>query len=479
MQPVLTVAQMRAVDAAAQAQVAEAVLVERAGTAVAGEALRLLGGAYGRRVVVVAGPGNNGADGRVAARRLRRRGAAVRVLAPAEDPEPISGPLDLVIDAAFGTGFRGSFRFPAVPAGVPVLAVDIPSGVDGDTGRAAGRPQPADVTVTFAAVKPGLLQGDGAELAGRVVVADIGLPSGFGPAAGPGAAQRALVDDADVALVPTRPRTTNKWRAAVLVVAGSPGMLGAAELCCRGAYRAGAGMVRLLVPGASPDRLPVSEAVAVAGPAAGWASDALDIAERCQAVVVGPGLGRQPDTAAEVRRLVERCPVPVVVDGDGLVALSAGAGAAGVGRRTASPLVLTPHDGEFARLAGAGPGDDRMSAASQLAADTAAVVLLKGSTTVVAAPGPGAAGLPEGVELLVATAGSARLATAGSGDVLSGLIGAFMARGAAPAPAAAVAAHVHGRAAGLGRAVGLTAGDLPDLVARWLSGERRSRRRGG
>ncbi len=475
MRPVLTVAEMRAVDAAAQAQVAEAVLVERAGTAVAGEALRLLGGAYGRRVVVVAGPGNNGADGRVAARQLRRRGAAVRVLGPAEDPEPILGPVDLVVDAAFGTGFRGSFRFPPVPAGVPVLAVDIPSGVDGDTGRAAGRPQQADVTVTFAAVKPGLLQGDGAELAGRVVVADIGLPSGFGP----GAAHRALVDDGDVALVPTRPRTTNKWRAAVLVVAGSPGMLGAAELCCRGAYRAGAGMVRLLAPGASPDHLPVSEAVAVAAPAAGWASSALDVAERCQAVVVGPGLGRQPDTAAEVRRLVERSPVPVVVDGDGLVALSAGAGAAGIGRRAASPLVLTPHDGEFARLAGAAPGDDRMQAASRLAADTAAVVLLKGATTVVAAPGPGGGGLPDGVELLVVTAGSPRLATAGSGDVLSGLIGAFVARGASPAPAAAVAAHVHGRAAGWGRAVGLTAGDLPDLVSRWLSGERRPRGRRG
>ena len=137
----------------------------------------MLGGTYGRHVVVVAGKGNNGADGRVAAARLRRRGARVTVVEAADAPDRIGpvGAVDLVIDAAYGTGFRGTYRAPAVPAGVPVLAVDIPSGVNGDTGEACGEPLRADVTVTFAALKTGLLQGDGPLLAGRVEVVDIGL----------------------------------------------------------------------------------------------------------------------------------------------------------------------------------------------------------------------------------------------------------------------------------------------------------------
>ncbi|MGH9088904.1 MAG: NAD(P)H-hydrate epimerase, partial [Acidimicrobiales bacterium] len=236
MRPVVTVAEMRAADAAAP--VPEATLVARAGTAASIEAARLLGGAYGRRVTVVAGKGNNGADGRVAASALARRGARVVVVAPGE-PLP---PCDLVVDAAFGTGFRGTYDAAPPPPGARVLAMDIPSGVDGDTGAAPGRPLTADRTVTFAAYKPGLLQGDGRRLAGEVRVADIGLPVGE-PAIG-------LVDDGDVAaLVPSRPLSSHKWATAVAVVAGSPGMEGAAVLSAGGAARAGAGMVRLAVPG--------------------------------------------------------------------------------------------------------------------------------------------------------------------------------------------------------------------------------------
>jgi NAD(P)H-hydrate epimerase len=445
MRPVLTVADMAAVDAAALASTPLEALVERAGHAVAVAALDLLGGAYGRRVLVVAGPGNNGADGRVAAAVLARRGARVTVVA-AGDPVTV-GPVDLVIDAAFGTGFRGEYRFPAVPAGVPVLAVDIPSGVHGDTGAASGAPAAADRTVTFVAAKPGLLQGDGVRLAGRVTVADIGLP--------PGDPSVALMEDADVARVlAPRGRQGNKWSAAVLVVAGSPGMTGAAGLCARAAYRAGAGMVRLGVPGLGLADSPASEAVGVHLPGEGWADAALDAAARCSAVVVGPGLGREPGTSAEVVRLVADSPVPVVVDADGLTALGRVGDDHSLQAR--SRVVLTPHDGEYARLTGSDPGPDRIAAARALAAASGAVTLLKGPTTAVAHP--------DG-RVRLATAGTTALATAGTGDVLSGVIGALVARGTDPLEAAALAAHVHGRAGALAYGEGTVAGDLPDLVA--------------
>jgi NAD(P)H-hydrate epimerase len=448
-QPVLTVAEMQAVDAAAQATTPVEVLVERAGTAVAVAALEMMAGAYGRRVVVVAGKGNNGADGRVAAAVLRRRGARVTLVEPGS--VGVLPAADLVIDAAYGTGFRGEYRAPTVAPGTPVLAVDIPSGVLGDSGRAPGTVLPADRTVTFAALKPGLLQGDGLSLAGMVSVADIGLPAE--------GARAHLVGDADVTfLVPPRRREDNKWSSAVLVVAGSPGMTGAAGMCARAALRAGAGMVRLGVPGGDVADSPAAEAVGVALPAHGWAEMALGEAERCRAIVVGPGLARHPSTAAEVRRLVTGTAVPLVVDADGLFAL--GRLDDGEPLRSEGTVVLTPHDGEYRRLLGDPPGPDRIAAARRLATAGGAVALVKGGPTVVADPAGRA---------LVATAGSARLATAGTGDVLSGVIGAFLARGVAPLEAAALAAHVHGRAAGRGPAEGLMAGDLPDLISSFLS----------
>ncbi|HVX22508.1 MAG TPA: NAD(P)H-hydrate dehydratase [Acidimicrobiales bacterium] len=454
----VTVAEMRAADAAALQHVDQAALVARAGTAVAFAALRMLGSGYGHRVVVVAGKGNNGADGRVAGAVLRRRGCRVTVLdaaAPGRLP-----PCDLVIDAAYGTGFRGSYTAPLVPPGARVLAVDIPSGVDGDTGAAPGRPMPADRTVTFAALKPGLLQGDGPGLAGEVVVADIGVPVGQPPVA--------VVEDADVsARVPRRSPSSHKWATAVAVVAGSPGMEGAAALSAGGASHAGAGMVRLAVPGVAADQpgpWPI-EAVRMPLPADGWVDDVLAVLGRCRALVVGPGLGREDATAAQVRRLVAAAPVPVVADADALLALGSADAAAAVlaGDR---PVVLTPHDGEYERLAGQPPGPDRVAAARRLADRTGAVVLLKGSLTAVASPGDAGDGSGQ---VLLAAAGSPRLATAGTGDVLSGIIGALLARGVPAAAAAALAAHVHGRAADRGPAEGLVAEDLPALVSGWLS----------
>ncbi len=356
-----------------------------------------------------------------------------------------------MIDAAYGTGFHGEYAAPTVPPGTPVLAVDIPSGVEGDSGRASGSPLKADRTVTFVALKPGLLQGDGARLAGRVTVADIGLL--------PGSSAVAVMEDADVSsLVAPRRRQDNKWSAAVLVVAGSPGMVGAASLCARSAYRSGAGMVRLGVPGAGLAEAPASEAVSVHLPAEGWSSEALEVAARCAAVVVGPGLGRDPSTAAQVLHLLEGCPVPVVVDADGLYALGRLDG--GALRRPAGTAVLTPHDGEYRRLMGEAPGPDRIDAALRLAATSGAVALLKGPTTAVAHPGG---------RVLLGTTGTPSLATAGTGDVLSGVIGALLARGVAPLEAGALAAHLHGRAAARGPGEGLVAGDLPELVSSVLS----------
>jgi hydroxyethylthiazole kinase-like uncharacterized protein yjeF len=453
--PVLTVEEMREADARALATVAQSVLVERAGTAVARACVELLGGAYGRRVVVVAGKGNNGADGRVAARLLARRGARVEVLDATSAPERIGTQdgLDLVVDAAYGTGFRGSYRAPRVDPSVPVVAVDIPSGVDGDTGEARGEPLAARCTVTFAALKPGLLQGDGVRLAGEVRVADIGLDTGTPKAW--------LIEDLDVAEgLPVRAPDAHKWRHAVALVAGSPGMMGAALLAARGAGRAGAGMVRLAVPGAEPRDLPAADAVSTALPPRGWAPRVLGIAERCRAVVVGPGLGHDEPTARAVADLVEHSTAPIVLDADGLAALGDAERAGRVLDRAHAPIVLTPHDGEFARLTGAPPGPNRLAAARGLAARVGAVVLLKGPTTVVADPSGSA---------LVVTSGSARLATAGSGDVLAGIVGAFIARGLDPLHAAAFGAHVHGRAASLGHKEGLVASDLPELVADTLS----------
>ncbi len=454
MKPVVTVEEMREVDRNAIASgVPHSTLVERAGTAVANEALRLLGGAYGRRIVVLAGPGSNGADGRVAARFLERRGAKVAVVDFRDAPSRLPA-ADLAIDAVFGTGFRGEFVAPD-SAGVPVLAVDVPTGVDADTGETRGRAMPAVATVTFGAVKPGLLLASRATT-GRIRVEAIGLP-----VPSPAECSMVLVEDSDVAdLVPRREPSSHKWATALAVVAGSPGMLGAPVFVARAASRAGAGMVRLGIPGVAPPDLPVSEAVSRALPATGFDEAALSMMDRCKALVVGPGLGLERPTQASVRRLVTKAPVPVVVDADGLTALGEDAAAAEIISPRRAPTVLTPHGGEFARLTGVPTQPDRIAAARRLAATTGAVVLVKGPSTLVAEPGG---------RVLFAASGSARLATAGTGDVLSGVIGALVVRGMPVAEASALSAHVHGLAGFEGYSEGLIAGDLPELVAGVMS----------
>lgn len=452
--PVLTPSEMAGVDRSAPEPVE--VLVERAGHAVAAAARRLLGGSYGRRVVVVAGPGNNGADGRVAARRLQTWGSAVEVIAVAD---AIAGKVlpacDLVIDAAFGTGLSRAYT-PPDPGGAKVLAVDIPSGLSGVSGRpvGGGGAVAADATVTFAAYKPGLLLGSGPGLSGAIEFAGIGLA----PLAESVATAWLVTDDDVVSGLPARPRETHKWKSAVQIVAGSPAMPGAAWLVATSAMRAGAGYALVRVPGAPPGGgLPPGEYVAGGLPEHGWAPAAVEAAARVQAIVVGPGIGPAGDGVAD---LLGATSVPAVVDADGLTALGSLEAVRRVTARRSSPVVLTPHEGEFARLTGRPVSEDRIEDARAAARDSGAVVLLKGSTTVVASP--------DG-RVLIAAAGSPRLATAGTGDVLAGVIAAFLARGVPAFEASGFAAHCHGRAASLGPSEGMVASDLPALVSAWLS----------
>ena len=445
--PIVTPQEMAAIDAAALEHVD--VLVGRAGTAVARAARRMLGGTYGRAVNVIAGPGNNGADGRVAGQLLSSAGVTVRVFEAAGIPPSLPS-ADLVLDAAYGTGFHGEWTAPMVD-GARVLAVDIPSGVDGLTGRAVPGTMAAAETVTFAALKPGLLLGDGKHVAGRITVADIGLDAS--------SARAHAVDGADVrAWWRPRPAGAHKWSQAVRVVAGSPGMNGAASLASLAAMRAGAGIVWLSTPGEAAPRAELLEVVGRPCPDVGWADDVTASLGRFGALVVGPGLGLEPRTVDEVRAVVDRAPCATVVDGDGLTAIATSPrGLESILRARTAPTVLTPHDGEFERLAGAPPGPDRFDAARRLASRTGAVVLLKGPTTLVAEPG----GLVRAI-----AAGDQRLATAGTGDVLSGTIGALLAGGMAPFDAAAAGAWLHGTAAMLQPAAGLVASDVAAPIPR-------------
>ncbi|MBI4934279.1 MAG: NAD(P)H-hydrate dehydratase [Actinobacteria bacterium] len=445
MLPIVTPVEMRAVDLAVAPQLDQ--YIERAGAAVARAAMRMLGGTYGRTVNVIVGVGNNGADGRVAARMLVDRGVKVRVFDVADCPRQLPA-ADLVIDAAFGTGFHGRWDPPDV-GGTRVLAVDLPSGVNALTGSASGPVLPADHTVTFQALKPGLLMPPGSQLVGDLELVDIGLGERVHAHA-----HAHLVQQSDVASwLPHRPATAHKWRAATRIVAGSVGMTGAAALAAHAAMRSGAGMVQLSAVGClvTDSSLEVVQRP-LQGPV--WARALLDSLDRFHSLVIGPGIGRDDTTAKETRAVVLEASVPTVVDGDGLFAMAWNAeGAGALLRRRTMPTVLTPHDGEYHLLTGSPPAPDRFVAARRLATDTGCVVLLKGPATVVAEP--------DG-RVLVITTGDERLATAGSGDVLAGIIGGLLAQGMAPFHAAASSAWLHGRASRRAPAFGMVAGDIAD-----------------
>ena len=426
-------------------------LMERAGTAVARETMLAYPAA--RRFALVCGDGSNGGDGRVAARVLREAGHRAD-----ETTDGLDG-YDVVVDALFGTGFHGEPRAEAAglidrinEAPVPVVAVDLPSGVDASTGEVAGAAVAADLTITFHAPKVGLVVAPGRFHAGRVVVADIGLEHI------PTDTRRAT--PALLSVVPRKREGDTKYTAgSVIVVGGERGMTGAAALTARAAFRADAGYVTLAVPAAS---LPVAETLVLEAVKVGWEEETavaaiVAAAERAGALAVGPGLGRGDGRRKLVRELLEQIDLPAVVDADALFELEP------VTR--AAPTVLTPHAGELARLLGTDSAwvDAHRLEAAQLGAERfGCVVLLKGPDTIVAASDHGA---------VVCDCGPPALATAGTGDVLTGIVAAFLAKGMEPRVAAAAGAVAHGRAAELvPHASGLVASDLLGTLPAALDG---------
>jgi ADP-dependent NAD(P)H-hydrate dehydratase / NAD(P)H-hydrate epimerase len=457
------------------------VLMERAGHAVARAVRRTSGGAYGARALIVCGKGNNGGDGLVAARLLTEWGVRVDVMKLSEGIDRASftralGRQPVFVDAMFGTGFQGKLDEDAAwvatavsGSGVKVVAVDIPSGVDGRTGAVVADAVRADVTVTFAALKPGLVCEPGRSYAGHVEIVDIGIEL----AVEAGAAALGETEATDVAAwLPRRKVDTHKWAVGgVMVVGGSGGMIGAPTLVSHAALRAGAGIVWCGLPGTdAAGRASGTEVITKALPetpdgsldesAAGVVLQGLD---RFGALVVGPGLGGDPHTGRAVADLVAAAPVPLVLDADGLNALHGDLGP--LHKRHSAQgeaTVLTPHAAEFERLFGRPVGDDRVESARIAAQDSNSVVLLKGATTVIAAPDGRAALNPTG---------SPWLATAGTGDVLSGIVAAFIARGVPAFEAAVAAAWVHGRAVDFVEPAGPTgmiASDLVEAIPRTL-----------
>lgn len=446
---------MRDADASALAMVSdETVFIRRAGHAVAHAAKKMLGGAYGRRIVIIAGPGNNGNDGRVAGEWLSEWGAHVQLLSVDDCASVFLNPsnADLVIDAAYGIGFRGQWS-PPIVFDVPVLAVDLPSGLDGLTGVVSGGVIPADRTVTFAAVKTGMLFGDGPSVCGEIDVVDVGIDPVDN-------VETYIVQAHDVASwIPPRGRSAHKWNHSVRVIAGSSGMSGAASLVSASAMRAGAGIVHLSWRGRDAV-VPPTEVVGRPLPEEGWAPFVAADINRFDALVVGPGLGRGDDIGAEVRDVLASCSVTAVIDGDGLACAVDPTGGYEALRGRTAPTILTPHDGEFAVLGGDFANPDRIEATRNLAAHANSVVLRKGPTTVISDV--------DGAVYLVVS-GDERLATAGSGDVLSGIIGALVARGLAPHEAAAAGAFIHGMAGSSCAVEGTIARDIVATISDVMS----------
>jgi ADP-dependent NAD(P)H-hydrate dehydratase / NAD(P)H-hydrate epimerase len=479
-----TAAEIRAAEEPLLASVPDGALMQRAAGGLATVCLRLLGHAYARRVAVLVGSGNNGGDALFAGAALAGRGARVtavlldpgrahpaglaalrrsggRALPAGDGAAPAAvDRADLVLDGMLGIGGRGGLRRDALElaqaaadgAGITV-AVDVPSGIDASTGVVDGDAFPAMHTVTFGAVKLGLVVGEGRGYAGQVHLVDIGL----GPHLPPATAFQLTDADAAARLEPPSSDDDKYSQGVVGIVAGSATYPGAGVLCTGAALRTRPGLVRYAGTAADGVRAAWPEAIVTEG----RPSDA----GRVQAWVVGPGMGTDDD-ARSVLAEVLASDQPVLLDADGLTMAAA---EQALVRNRQAPTVLTPHDREFARF-GAEVSPDRVAAARRLAADLGVVVLLKGDATVVADP--------EGTVFVNGT-GTPWLATAGTGDVLSGIAGAVLAtQGATGLPtveAAAVAAHLHGRTGRLAAERGpVIASDLvrrlPEAIARVRGG---------
>jgi hydroxyethylthiazole kinase-like uncharacterized protein yjeF len=498
------VRKVRAAEQALMAQLPSGVLMQRAAAGLASVSAGLVGKVPGSRVVVLAGSGDNGGDALFAGARLANRGAAVlavtagsrvheqgaaalraaggRVVSADDDAVPAAiGAADLILDGLLGIGGRGGLREPqaslaglAARSPAVVVAVDLPSGVDADTGAVEGSAIQADVTVTFGTLKPGLLIDPGAGHAGVVELIDIGLGPYLDSPDG------SALQAPDVgALLPQPGGDSDKYRRGVAgIVAGSERFTGAAALAVGGAIRGGAGMVRLVsaAPAVAVVRLLWPEAVITVTGQDIPAGEDVHAAGRVQAWVVGPGMGTD-DQARERLAAVLASDVPVLVDADGLTLLAAHKGLL----TRDAPTLLTPHAGELGRLLGVDPADvenRRLEHARKAAASLGATVLLKGSTTVIATPEGRSAASPGGTSqdgaaqdeagqdgvtqdgvtqdgpapVRVNLTGTSWLATAGTGDVLSGLAGSLLAQGLEVGEAAAAAAYLHGLAARLAAA---------------------------
>jgi hydroxyethylthiazole kinase-like uncharacterized protein yjeF len=421
-------------------------------------------------VTVVCGKGNNGGDGFVAARVLRQQGREVHVVL-LSDPDELQGDARtnferlpgpppapwhpdtlagcaVIVDAILGTGFSGQPREPAAGAieainasPAEAIACDVPSGVDASTGEVNGVAVQASATATFHAAKPGLWIAPGKDHAGEVRVIDIGIPAG-----GPAQPQVGLIADAVTDGIPRRERDSTKFAAgSVLVCGGSTGLTGAPCLASEAAMRAGAGYVTACVPASLNQvfeshllevmTVPLSDRDGVIVTAA--LTVALERTGRVEALVLGPGLGRDPETAGFARELAARAEVPLLLDADGL---NAHVGRLPALAQRSAATVLTPHAGELGRLLEVESADvqaHRLASARRAAAAADAIVVLKGDDTIVAEPGR---------RIAISRGGAPALATAGTGDVLSGVLGAYLAKRMDPFHAACAAVFVHAAA---------------------------------
>lgn len=504
---VVTAEQMRDLDRRATEEfgIPSLLLMENAGLAVFEAARDMLGGSVADKcVLIVAGPGNNGGDGFAVARHLHNARARVTVAyygdrakakgdaltnieiaeksririetgLQAESLSHLMQGSDLVIDALLGTGIKGEVREPfaavieallhCVP---PILSVDIPSGVDADTGAELGKAVQADVTVTFGLPKIGLVTYPGRARARDIRVADISMP-------------RELIKSVDSSIELLTRRCAVGWGVPsvadsnkgdfghVAIVAGSVGMTGAAALAATGAMRMGAGLVTVAVPESLNDIMEVklTEAMTIPVPegkarAFGMASldKVLEIIDNRDAAVIGPGFGRDEDTVAFTLELLQRIEKPAIVDADALFAIATDVE---VLKKCKSPLVITPHPGEMARLIGTTAEEvqsNRLEVARSFAKEHGVTVVLKGAATVVADP-EGAA--------FINTTGTPGMATGGTGDVLSGMIGAMLAGSVETTPAACAAVYLHGKAGeAAAEALGehsMLAGDLAEYIS--------------
>ena len=511
--PLVTADQMRSLDhrTITEASVPSLILMERAGAGVAHHLENQYAPLAGKSITIVCGKGNNGGDGFVAGRLLRRKKARVQILllaSPADlsrdaktmyqrfqrlaGPSAVRRPVDheeigrrlatsdVIVDALMGTGLSTPLTglyleaVTAINAAArPTVAVDIPSGLHADTGHALGAAVHADLTVTFGLPKTGMYVGDGIDCCGAIRLVDIGIPSAFVDALG---SRLLLLTSATAhATLPTRRLSSHKGTYGhVGLIAGSVGKTGAAALAALGALRIGAGLVTVAVPSSVNDVLEAKllEVMTLPMPETKSRTFARSGLERLftftgtrDAIAIGPGLTTHPETVDLVQEFITRIDKPCVLDADALNAL---AGKAALLTQCKRPPIITPHPAEMARLEPEATtqsvNQDRLGTATRFARERGVFVILKGARTVIARP--------DGLAAICPT-GNPGMATAGTGDVLTGMVGGLLAQGLSPWDAACTATYLHGSAGDLAASLhgqaGMLARDLIDQIPHALT----------